>query len=207
MVEKVMIIRHGEKPLVPDGLGQIMPFGLLENGEHSKYGLTVRGWQRAGALAILFAPEGAKFRPSSLTTPNTIFASAIDPRSWSRRMQLTIGPLRQKLGPNIAVNTKFRKGEEEQMVAAALKCSGTVLICWAHEALPLIGAKILGKAEEIPSIWPEHRFDLVWVFDRRQDLPGWTFQQVPQMPLAGDSTEPLPAKSHAEGARSDQRHP
>jgi hypothetical protein len=203
MAEKVMIIRHGEKPLVPDGLGQIMPFGLLENGEHSEYGLTVRGWQRAGALAILFAPEGAKFRPNSLTTPNTIFASAIGPHGWSQRMQLTIGPLRQKLGPNIAVNTDFRKGDEEQMVAAALRCSGTVLICWAHEALPPIGAKIFGGPEEIPSVWPEHRFDLVWVFDRCQDPPGWTFQQIPQMLLAGDSTEPIPSESLTEGTRSE----
>ena len=189
MAEKVMLIRHGEKPLIPDGLGQSAPFGSLENGEHSEYGLTVRGWQRAGALAVLFSAEGAKFRPQSLATPKTIFASAIGPHSWSRRMQLTIGPLQQKLGADVEVNTSFPKGEERQMVAAALQCSGTVLICWAHEALPLIAAEILGATEGIPAIWPERRYDLVWVFERRSSDPGWTFQQAPQMLLAGDSTQ------------------
>lgn len=191
MAEKVMIVRHGEKPLVPDGLRQIMPFGFLEDGEQSKYGLTIRGWQRAGALAILFGPEGAKFRPKQLTTPNAIFASAIGPHSWSRRMQLTIRPLQQKLGPTVVVNTSFHKGEEERMVESALQCSGNVLICWAHEALPLIAAKICGTAKGIPSAWPEHRFDLVWVFDRLPQTAQWSFQQVPQDLLASDSADPI----------------
>lgn len=161
MAEKVMIIRHGEKPLIPDGLGQSMPFGSLENGEHSEYGLTVRGWQRAGALAVLFALEGAKFRSRSLATPNAMFATAIGPHSWSRRMQLTIGPLRQKLGASVEINTSFLKGQEEQMVTTALQCVGTVLICWAHETLPLVASKVLGTAKGIPLIWPEHRYDIV----------------------------------------------
>ena len=191
MAEKIMIIRHGEKPLVPDELGQTMPYGILECGEHSEYGLTVRGWQRAGALAILFAPEGARFRPEHLATPTAIFASAIGPHSWSRRMQLTIAPLREKLGSAVAVDTSFPKGEEDRMVEAALKCAGSVLICWAHEALPHIAAKILGYTQAVPSIWPENRYDLVWVFDQRHSPTGWAFQQVPQLLLSGDSTEPI----------------
>jgi hypothetical protein len=147
MAETVMIIRHAEKPLVSDGLGQIMPFGLLENGRHCKYGLTVRGWQRAGALATLFAPKGAQLRSAQLSTPNVIFASAIGQHSWSRRMQLTIAPLQQKLEPDITVNTTFPKGDEERMVEAALRCSGNVLICWAHESLPLIAANTNSTSE------------------------------------------------------------
>jgi hypothetical protein len=78
-----MIIRHGEKSFVPDGPAQTTPFGLLGNGEHSKYGLTGRRWQRAGALAILFGPEEAKFRPQKLATPNVIFRE----RNWSTQLQ------------------------------------------------------------------------------------------------------------------------
>ena len=33
------------------------------------------------------------------------------------------------------------------------------------------------------------RFDMVWVFDRQAS--GWTFSQVPQMVLAGDSPIPI----------------
>ena len=106
-------------------------------------------------------------------------------------MQLTIGPLHEKLGSAVVVDTSFSKGEEDQMVEAALKSRGNVLICWAHEALPHIAAKILGRTEDVPSIWPENRYDLVWVFDQRPSLAGWTFQQVPQLLLSGDSTESL----------------
>lgn len=192
MAEKIMIIRHGEKPdEAPLGLRGVAPPGIVESGEHSRYGLTVRGWQRAGALAVLFAPEAAAFRPKSLSTPNTIFASAIGPHSWSRRMQLTIEPLRQKLGQSVVVNTIFFKGDEERMINAALACSGNVLICWAHETLPRIGVKILGTATGIPPIWPDHRYDLVWVFDWRSAPAGWSFLQVPQLLLSGDSSNPL----------------
>jgi hypothetical protein len=40
MAEKVMPIRHGEKPLESDAIGETSPLGLLENGEHSRYGRT-----------------------------------------------------------------------------------------------------------------------------------------------------------------------
>lgn len=36
-----------------------------------------------------------------------------------------------------------------------------------------------------PKMWPEDRFDVVWVFTRRKDH-SWTFTQVPQLLLAGD---------------------
>jgi hypothetical protein len=68
--KKIMIIRHGEKPFVPDGPAQTMPFGLLENGVHSEYGLTVRGWQR---LALWQSYSDRKER-------------SLDPNSWRRRM-------------------------------------------------------------------------------------------------------------------------
>ena len=42
-------------------------------------------------------------------------------------MQLTIGPLQQKLGSDVAVNTNFLKGDEDQMVTTALKSAGAVL--------------------------------------------------------------------------------
>jgi hypothetical protein len=109
-------------------------------------------------------------------------------------MQLTIRPLHQRLGAAVTVNTDFLKGEEERMVETALRCSGNILICWAHEALPSIAANMYGTAKGIPSVWPEHRFDLVWVFDRLRGSPGWSFQQVSQMLLAGDLTDPIPSE-------------
>jgi len=50
--QKIMIIRHAEKP---EHHG---PRGVDENGNEDKESLTVRGWQRAGALVQFFGPSG-----------------------------------------------------------------------------------------------------------------------------------------------------
>jgi hypothetical protein len=191
MAVKVMVIRHGEKPTLQESSGEATSYGLLENGEHSGYGLTVRGWQRAGALAVFFGYEGAAFRPPSLVTPDVIFASAIGPHSRTLRMQQTIGPLRQKLGSAVTINIDHKKGEEEAMTSAALLSDGHVLICWSHEGIPLIAAKILGESNVAPLAWPENRFDLVWVFDRPSASQDWAFRQEPQMLLPGDCLDPI----------------
>jgi hypothetical protein len=66
MAVKLMVIRHGEKPSAPSASSRAVSHGLLESGEHPDYGLTVQGWQRAGAaLAVLFGREGAWSLPTS----------------------------------------------------------------------------------------------------------------------------------------------
>ncbi len=187
MARKVMLIRHAEKPIAPKSPGDVPPYGLLETGQPSEHGLTVKGWQRAGALAVLFGREGAAFRSPQLATPDVIFASAVHPQSRSRRMQQTIAPLREKLAPDVAINLEYGKGDEEQMIAAAMQSEGHVLICWSHLTIPWMAARILASPDRAPA-WPEHRFDLVWVFDRQTDQD-WSLAQVPQMLLAGDRTD------------------
>jgi len=66
-----------------------------------------------------------------------------------------------------------------------IACAGVVLIAWQHENIPTIADAILGKAGVVPSKWPGDRFDVVWVFDLRQQ-GGYAFSQLPQMLLAGD---------------------
>jgi hypothetical protein len=65
-----------------------------------------------------------------------------------------------------------------------------VLIAWEHEAIPAIANRILGDMTRCPQKWPDTRFDLVWVLDR-QPSGHWTFAQVPQMLLSGDSAMPI----------------
>jgi hypothetical protein len=187
MARKVMLIRHAEKPMAAKSPGDVPSYGLLETGRPSDYGLTVMGWQRAGALAVLFGREGAWFRSPQLVTPDIIFATAVSPRSRSLRMQQTIASLREKLAPAVAVNLDYGKGEEEQMINAALQSEGNVLICWSHLTIPWIAARILGSPNRAPR-WPERRFDLIWVFDRQTEQE-WSFAQVPQMLLAGDRAD------------------
>lgn len=71
--------------------------------------------------------------------------------------------------------TIFTKGEEQALVRDALSRDGVVLICWQHEDIPTIGNLVLGNDTTVPQSWPEDRYDLIWVFDRRGD--SWTFRQ------------------------------
>jgi hypothetical protein len=47
--QKIMFIRHGEKP---ERSG--VAVGIDQNGNEDKESLTVRGWQRAGAIDSIF---------------------------------------------------------------------------------------------------------------------------------------------------------
>ena len=65
----VMIIRHGEKPSADGTIA-----GVTTDGDADPNELSVRGWQRAGALVRFFAPiAGAPLRPG-IATPAHVFA-------------------------------------------------------------------------------------------------------------------------------------
>jgi broad specificity phosphatase PhoE len=175
MANKIMVIRHAEKP---NGETGVMPDGS-ENPE----ALTATGWRRARALAGLFDPPGGRFDDSRLARPQSLFASG----SESLRPAQTLAPLAAALA--LTVDTTHRKGHEEKLVVAAKAIGGVTLIAWQHEAIPAIAATIVGHADQIPPHWPAARFDLVWVFDLKDG--GWSFAQAPELVLPGDSAQPI----------------
>jgi broad specificity phosphatase PhoE len=184
---KIMVIRHGEKPGEPtDEPGLMTP-----NGPENEKALTATGWKRAEALVGLFDPIDGKFADPLLETPQTLFASADSDATKSLRPEQTITPLAEAL--NLPINTEFTKGEESELVEAAKQAAGAVLIAWQHEAIPAIADLIRdGDKKDVPQHWPGHtRFDLVWVFDL-EDNGKWSFAQVPQLLLPGDSPDPIP---------------
>jgi hypothetical protein len=81
------------------------------------------------------------------------------------------------------------RGEEGALAADALAADGTVLISWVHETIPELGNSIVGNKTTCPQKWHGSRFDLVWVFNRPSPSTQWTFVQVPQLLLPGDSAE------------------
>jgi hypothetical protein len=181
-----MVIRHAEKPT-----SQFT--GVKETGESSAHDLIVRGWQRAGALACLFAPARGPLQDPLLASPEFIFASAAaddpDPgNSKSRRPQETVTQLAQLLGVDIDLN--FSKGQEGNLVAAAQQCSGPVLIAWQHENINAIANAILGN-DSAPQDWPGGRFDVVFVFTLDAVDGTYSFAQVTQRLLTGDSADPI----------------
>ncbi|HKQ54219.1 MAG TPA: hypothetical protein VJT74_17715, partial [Pyrinomonadaceae bacterium] len=147
------------------------------------------GWQRAGALAALFAPANDTFQNPALARPQVIYASTPTKRNGSRRSIETMTPLAEKLA--IRINSNYPKLESEQMLEEAFLCTGVVLICWQHELLPKIANLILGDQKTAPQEWPEDRYDMVWVFDRDETSGAYSFKQVPQNLLMGDWVIPI----------------
>jgi broad specificity phosphatase PhoE len=177
---KIMVIRHAEKPSGEPG--------LMPDGTKNPEALTATGWRRANALVGLFVPPTGRFTDPHLATPQTIFASGIGHPSNSLRPQRTVTPLATKL--NVPIK-KHLKGDEAGLVHDVTVVDGVVLIAWEHEAIPDIANLLIrGSRHGLPSQWPGHRFDLVWVFTDASET--WSFAQVPQLLLPGDSADPIP---------------
>ena len=177
---RIMIIRHAEKP---DGKGPV--HGVSVSGVHDRHELTVRGWQRAGALVRYFAPHDGVFHTPLLSQPRAIFTSAATADSPSFRSQNTVAPLAAMLGMRIDIG--HPEGDEDGLAATVLANEGPALISWHHKRIPALIDAITGFAVARPGHWPDRRFDIVWVLDR--DHPGapWLFAQTPQRLLPSDS--------------------
>jgi hypothetical protein len=178
---KIMLIRHSERPS-PDKKFR----GIDVFGRKDKESLTVRGWQRAGALVRYFAPLDGHFSHNALARPAILFACKAGPAAPSLRPQNTLLPLSELLS-GVEFNCDFYEGEEEALVHKVLSGPGPALIAWKHLTMHVIANLILGDKKTAPQYWPFDRYDLVWVFDREGE--GYRFTQVPQLLLAGDRAD------------------
>jgi hypothetical protein len=179
-----MLIRHGEKPAQ-----QPPPYGVDPTGQTDPHALSVVGWQRAGALVDFFSyPRGTIQQPTYLYSPPE------EGGDEGGRPYETINPLSAKLG--LTQNTSFSVGQETQLVPDVMTRGGAVvLIAWEHHHIPLIANAILQSTSQSPQQWPGDRFDVVWVFTPAQS--GWSFSQVPELVLAGDSSSVIPMQQSA----------
>jgi hypothetical protein len=174
---KIMLIRHAEKP---DETGAVL--GVDESGRANPNQLSVRGWQRAGALVRFFDPS-EQASSAGIEMPSAIFACKPHNGSSSVRPFSTVQPLAASLG--IPVHYDTGKGEEAALLNAAGSISGAVLICWPHEPIPNLVRGLAGELPGVPVKWPGKRFDLVWILDRTGI--GWRFYQAGQLLLPGDA--------------------
>jgi hypothetical protein len=179
VADRIMVVRHGEKPNIPPPI-----FGVDINGDQDPESLIVRGWQRAGALAVLFSKTGAPTR-SHLAVPATIYATKS--HTHSQRPVETVSAVAGLLG--LTTDEAFKIGDEVKLARSAEAAADPVLIGWHHEAIPALANAILGDATTAPQKWPGDRFDMIWVFVRKGGK--WNFHQVPQLVLAGDSDQPI----------------
>jgi hypothetical protein len=103
MATKIMIVRHGEKPDKRDGI-----FGVTTRGVSDKDELSIRGWQRSGALVRFFNPIG-RFADARLARPDRVVAAAPSGRSRSRRSIDTVESVARSVGKR--VSARRAKGE------------------------------------------------------------------------------------------------
>ena len=195
MATKIMVIRHAEKP---NGLPGVLEDGSTRDDES----LTSVGWARAKALVQLFDPAGGVFADRRLARPDKLFATVPNQKSQSLRPIETITPLARDLGKTI--DERFGEGDEKELAVAAANASGVALVAWHHEKIPKLAKHILGSLDGVPQHWDDGRFDLVWTFDRAADGT-WSFAQVPQLVMSGDSNLPIPLMQNDQGAARDSQ--
>ncbi|MBN8952425.1 MULTISPECIES: hypothetical protein [unclassified Rhizobium] len=172
---KIMIIRHAERPM-DGGKDQ----GVRPDGSPSANSLTVRGWQRAGALVRLFCPLAGAGKQSPIEQPTSLFAAHPDDKHHSHRTRSTLQPLADLAG--LTVNIDHARGEEAALAEAVLHQDGVVLIAWEHNAIHEIVTAMTQSAIEVPG-WPDDRFDMIFILTADR---AWRLVQVPQQLLAGD---------------------
>jgi hypothetical protein len=180
----IMFIRHGEKPSETGA-----PFGVNKHGKEDAHALSVRGWQRAGALTGLFklAP-GVRY--PGLATPAAIYATAPSSDSHSTREYNTAEPLAAAL--DLDINADFAHGHEHKLASHISTNNQVTLVVWHHGAIPAaIKAFAIKNESEIPAQWPEERFDLVWLLTREATSAEYTFTELNQRLLDGDTDEPV----------------
>jgi hypothetical protein len=190
--QTLIVIRHAEKP---DDQKQIPGINLL--GEIDSSSLSVRGWQRAGALAVLFGPDGGR---ADYPRPDVVIAANPDvlPKNHnlskliSKRPHQTIVPLCQRLEMKHVLD--FGIGDEAEMLKVAYAKTGVVLICWEHYRIVEALLPDIAKGQIIPGLptkWDDARFDVMLRFDRPLPDAPWTYRQLFPKLLAGDSNRPL----------------
>ena len=174
--QTLMFIRHGEKPGEHGG-----PHGVNHHGEADPHSLSVRGWTRAGALAALFGH--ASSASDGIVTPQRVVATKASEKAKSRREVDTATPTAKRLA--LDLDERYGHGDEAALATDLMDAGHDALIVWHHGNLPeLLSHLPIANRADVPSAWPEDRFDLIWVLTRSGDA--YAFAQVDQDLLDGD---------------------
>jgi hypothetical protein len=185
--EVIYIIRHGEKPQDAEPKHPEAHSGVDFRGRQNEHSLLPRGWQRSGALAALFDRSRGLRLPGTLISPSYGHGS----KTADHRTHQTIRGLSDRIG--VEITSDFAKGQEQQLAAALLDSGpGAVLICWEHGHIPALASALpLVVGTVVPKAWPDDRYDVIWTFTLTGDAQ-YTFGQVPQLLLSGDTDTVIP---------------
>lgn len=180
--QTVILIRHGEKP-GDDG----PPLGVNRHGEHDEHSLSVRGWTRAGALAAVLVHASSASEPH-LVAPGRVFATKATSSNRSRRERDTATPTALRLG--LPIDEDWSHGDEAELARAVISQESAALVVWHHgRMVELVTSFPLVNPDDVPTEWPDDRFDLYWILVREPGPPlAYRFRTAPQYLLDGDAS-------------------
>jgi len=172
--ERILCLRHAEEPAKPvDAEGP----GFDANGT-SESALSIRGWQRAGALA---ATELCHLLSRTSRDRLAIFVPDYDGEPERHRSYQTVLPLAQRL--DVKIRHPCNKDEVQKLQQAVLQHDGVAVVCWQHRNLTTFAQRLVG---DMRLKWPAGRFDLIWDFRAVGTGGTYTCHRIGQKLLAED---------------------
>ncbi len=114
------------------------------------------------------------------------------------RSYLTLLPLSQRLGMAILAELAVDAHPTKIVESLVAMETAVALLCWEHDHLVKIACAVahtmpVANPADVPTSWPDDRFDVIWRFDRDEQTQTWAFGSHDQQLLAGDSfpSEPV----------------
>lgn len=152
--QKIVFIRHGEKP---------------DKGDN----LSCQGLNRALQLANVLQQK--------IGMPDAIMVPSMNEgkKTSSARMYQTIVPFAVKY--NLPINTKYDTEDVDKIAERLHKETGTILLVWEHKAISKI-IKALG-INDVPK-WDDADFDSIWIITYKNGVPTLTKQSEGIQPSA-----------------------
>jgi hypothetical protein len=134
-------------------------------------------------LISLFVPraDGTK---AMLPTPGHLFGSRLGPHSHSERPLETLQPLSERLA--LPIDSSYLQDDLEGLEGAIRRCDGNVLVAWEHKRIPLLAARLVTDRSLIPMIWPDDRYDVIWILEPDASGDQLMLRQLPELLLGGD---------------------
>ncbi|KAI8910160.1 hypothetical protein EDD86DRAFT_265614 [Gorgonomyces haynaldii] len=176
----IIIIRHGEKLLWPEGNPPTQD--IIQNYIDDKQ-LSTKGIERAHALVGYFMHRREmqllfEKRPLEHLI---VQEPSVSGEGKSKRPRDTLIPLDDNLRTQKR-NVPFHMFQKKDLLKAVefmKSCKGSVICSWSHQHIQQM-VSLLG-VENVPE-WPSRRFDVTWVVDVEEKR----LVQLPQCLLYGD---------------------
>jgi hypothetical protein len=163
----ILCLRHGEKPANAEDDSEELDAngpGFDQHGSRSRHGLTIKGWQRACALATTrFAGQLAD---DVDLDDLEIFAPDYDDDPMEHRPYQTVLPFCGLWGVE-KIRQPCMKDEVDKLHREVMEVGGIAIVCWEHDRLVDFVQKVVGDAQEVA--WPGNRFDVIMRLRRTGD--------------------------------------